>query len=136
FMINKNIIYLGSMARENVFFELRKANALINPSICIETFGLTIIESFSNHCVVITTNIGGPSEIVTNGVNGIHFKSGDVEDFKRQIKTWFDFSDMQKENMRNNAFQTYLDLYSPDKQLEFFDKIYAKALYNGEGAVY
>lgn len=125
---HKNISYLGSMSREDVFFELRSASALINPSICLETFGLTIIESFSNHCAVITTNIGGPSEIVTNGINGIHFKIGDVEDLKRQIKIWFDYSDLKKEKMRNNAFQTYLELYSPDKQFGFFEDIYEKAL--------
>ena len=127
----ENITYLGAMSRENVLLELNKSSALINPSICLETFGLTVIESFASHCVVITCDIGGPSEIVTDGVNGIHFKSGDVEDLKRQVKTWYNFSEARQEDMRNNAYQTYLNLYAPDKQLRFFKEIYTKALSNG-----
>lgn len=43
---------------------------LSNPDLCVETFGMTIIEAFSYGIPAIVPNIGGPIEIVDNGVNG------------------------------------------------------------------
>ncbi|QLC67483.1 glycosyltransferase family 4 protein [Flavobacterium sp. LPB0248] len=42
------------------------------PSIIEESFGMVIIEAFSSGVPVITTNIGGQSELVKDGYNGLH----------------------------------------------------------------
>lgn len=125
---NKNITYLGQLSRDEVSSELKKADALINPSVCLETFGLVIIEAFSNQCSVITSDIGGPKSIVSNGINGLHFKSGDVDDLKRQIVYWSDLNELNKNKIRKVAFDTYLNFYSPEKQLELFEYIYKKSI--------
>lgn len=43
---------------------------LSNPFLCVETFGLTIIEGMSYGLPAIVPNAGGPVEIIKNGVNG------------------------------------------------------------------
>ena len=43
---------------------------LTKPSQWIETFGLTILESFSHGTPVITPNYGGPIELITHGQDG------------------------------------------------------------------
>ena len=43
---------------------------LSDPALCIETFGLTIIEGMAYGLPAIVPNVGGPAEIVLNGVNG------------------------------------------------------------------
>lgn len=40
------------------------------PSLCIETFGMTIIEAFAYGLPVIVPNVGGPAEIVKDMYNG------------------------------------------------------------------
>ena len=43
---------------------------LTNPGLCIETFGMTLLEAMSYGIPVIAPPVGGPSEIVINGENG------------------------------------------------------------------
>lgn len=43
---------------------------LSDPELCIETFGLTIIEGMAYGLPAIVPNVGGPTEIVLNGYNG------------------------------------------------------------------
>jgi glycosyltransferase involved in cell wall biosynthesis len=74
---------LGEDVRRRVFFhgyignnqELRKfyneASVFVLPSVCMEAFGLTLLEAMSNGVPVITTNIGGQAELVQPGFNGV-----------------------------------------------------------------
>lgn len=48
-----------------------ECDAVILPSIYLETFGLTVAEAFSLGRPVITTDCGGPAEQVRNGVDGV-----------------------------------------------------------------
>jgi len=43
---------------------------LTNPALCIETFGLTLLEAMCYGVPVIAPPVGGPSEFVLEGVNG------------------------------------------------------------------
>jgi glycosyltransferase involved in cell wall biosynthesis len=121
---NKNIEYLGVLNKENVSLELQKTKALVFPSTWLETFGLTIIEAFSNHCLVIASNIGAPSTIVDDKKNGFHFKAGDVNDLKHKIEIANLLTPEKEKQMRDNAYNTYLNLYSSEKQYAYFNEIY------------
>ena len=121
---NKNIEYLGVLNKENVSLELQKTKALVFPSTWLETFGLTIIEAFSNHCLVIASNIGAPSTIVDDKKNGFHFKAGDVNDLKHKIEIANQLTPEKEKQMRENAYNTYLNLYSSEKQYAYFNEIY------------
>lgn len=50
---------------------------LTNPGLCIETFGMTLLEAMSYGIPVIAPPVGGPSEIVKNGETGF---TADVRD--------------------------------------------------------
>ena len=52
---------------------MRRSDLLVNltnPYLCIESFGMTIIEAMAYGIPAIVPNIGGPTEIVKNGYNG------------------------------------------------------------------
>lgn len=51
---------------------------LTRVSECVETFGLTIIEGFSYGLPAIVPPVGGPAEIVEEGVNGYRVDSRDL----------------------------------------------------------
>ena len=60
---------------------------LSHPNNWIETFGLTILEAMAYGIPVIAPNIGGPVELVENGVNGYTVDPLDVLTISNQIKT-------------------------------------------------
>jgi glycosyltransferase involved in cell wall biosynthesis len=51
----------------------RRASLLLNltnPQLCVETFGMTILEAMCYGIPVIAPPVGGPAEIVDSGKNG------------------------------------------------------------------
>jgi glycosyltransferase involved in cell wall biosynthesis len=56
------------------------------PSVILESFGLTTIESFRYGVPVICTNQGGPAELVTDGVDGFHVPIRDARAIARRIE--------------------------------------------------
>jgi glycosyltransferase involved in cell wall biosynthesis len=53
-------------------------DVLVLPTLCLEVFGLVILEAFSVGRPVLVTDSGGPSEIVRDGVDGIIVPPNDV----------------------------------------------------------
>lgn len=67
----KNLTLIGKQKSLEKFYH--EATISINLSLydkCIETFGLTILESFDALVPAIAPNYGGPKEIIQNGING------------------------------------------------------------------
>ena len=101
---------------------------MVFPSICYETFGLTIIEAFSNYCPVIAAHIGAPKYLIENNKNGFHFEAGNAMDLKAKLSEWMKLSDSKKEEFRHQAFRSYQTLYAPEQQRQYFDDIYTSVL--------
>lgn len=60
-------------AQSNIHPFLQSSDLVVNlsiPKLCIETFGMTILEAMSYGIPAIVPNIGGPTEIVKDGYNG------------------------------------------------------------------
>jgi len=121
---HKNIEYLGTITKEQIGNELQSAQALIFCSVWFETFGMVIIEAFSYKCAVITSNIGAPKSIVKKLENGLHFDYKKTDALKNAIKEWLNFSESKKNSIRLRAYESYLNLYSFEKQFDYFEYIY------------
>lgn len=52
---------------------------LSHPKSCVETFGLTILEAMVYGMPAIVPNVGGPTELVENGVNGFQINPHELE---------------------------------------------------------
>ncbi|PMQ01811.1 MAG: group 1 glycosyl transferase [Dictyoglomus sp. NZ13-RE01] len=99
-----SINFMGRVEPKS-FFE--KVDVTIVPSICYETFGMVVIESFAFGVPVIGSDIGGIPEMIINGVNGILFdpyKEGDLEEkllrFEAGILEWRNKSDIIRQSAR------------------------------------
>jgi glycosyltransferase involved in cell wall biosynthesis len=90
----------------------------------METFGLTIIEAFSNHCVVIASKIGAAEIIIKNGDNGFHYAPGDVRSLQKAIRKWANLDKEKKHQMYKNAYKAYQYRFSSKTQAKYFEKIY------------
>ena len=72
-----NVRFLGRLAPDELSKYYRSAIALIVPSVCFETFGIILIESFREGTPVIARDIGPFREIVEQCNGGILFNDAD-----------------------------------------------------------
>ncbi|MBN8955413.1 MAG: glycosyltransferase family 4 protein [Rhizobiales bacterium] len=77
---NPNIELLGQCPPDVVYDFLGRADLLIVPSECFETFGRVVAEAFAKGTPVLAADIGGLSEIIADGENGLLFAPGDADD--------------------------------------------------------
>ena len=70
-----NVMFYGWLNHELVLDVIQHSKFLVFPSIWFETFGLVIIEAFSQGKPVIARNIGGVSELIEEGVDGFLYNS-------------------------------------------------------------
>lgn len=76
-------------AQNDIHPFLRKSDLMMNlslPSLCVETFGMTILEAMAYGIPSIVPNVGGPIELVKNGYNGYCIDVSDVEQIEYYIR--------------------------------------------------
>ena len=69
---------------------LKEADLMLNlsiPNLWVETFGLTILEAFTFGIPVICPPVGGPLELVSNGVEGFTVDARNIEETVQKITT-------------------------------------------------
>ncbi len=123
----KNIDFLGYKP----YLECRKimndARFLIMPSICYETFGLTIIEAFSHQKPVIASNLGAMADIVKDRTTGLLFMPVNSNELAEKVK-WLWNNEKECRQMGQNARREYEEKYTPEKNYEMLMEIYNKVI--------
>ena len=76
---------LGRMDNARIAEILAELDVLIVPSVWFENSPLTIHEAFIAGVPVVCSDRGGMAELVTDGVNGLHFRLGDAADLRAKI---------------------------------------------------
>ncbi|MDR3213578.1 MAG: glycosyltransferase [Azoarcus sp.] len=83
--LKDNVTLHGSFTNEDLPKLLQKIDCLLIPSIWWEVTPCVIQEAFACKCPVICSNIGGMAEMVTDGVDGLHFEMGNPHDLRDKI---------------------------------------------------
>ena len=65
-------------------------DVLVVPSIWYENSPNVILEAFACGTPVVVTGLGGMAELVSDGVNGFHFRLGDPLDLARVLQRFID----------------------------------------------
>ncbi len=120
---NSNITYHGYKDRIFILSKLRKCRALIMPSIWYECLPITILEAFSTGTPIIISDIENLNEIVTDGYNGIHFRTNDANDLLDKMHRFVRDHD-KYHSFYKNSRQTYLSKYTPDVNYKNLITIY------------
>ena len=81
-----NAEYLGPTAAAAVFDEMRRAVAVVTPSICFEGFPVVVVEAYATGTPVIASRIGSLAEIVEDGVTGLLAEPGDDLDLANRVR--------------------------------------------------
>ncbi|MDD6209462.1 MAG: glycosyltransferase family 4 protein [Bacteroidales bacterium] len=121
--IPQNIIFLGNKNREELNELIGGSSFVIVPSEWYETFGLVVVEAFSNATPVIASDIGGISELVNNNEDGFLFRAGDLNNMIEVITKAISISDSSYASMANNAMEKSR-LFDPQKYYERLMAVY------------
>ena len=128
---HKNIEWLGKLERNSTVELIKKSSFLVFPSECYETMGMVVIESFACSKPVLASKLGTIKEFVIDGVNGILFEPGNVNDLA--IKAAYLFShDEERTEMGRNANKFYRERFNKEKNYQDLIGIYKKAMYSLE----
>jgi len=106
---------------------MQRAAYLVMPSTGMESFGLAAIEAFACGVPVIASRQGGLGELVTHGKNGLLVEPGDPAALAAAIA----HAQAHPEQMRRmgiDAYQTWREHYTPERNYELLMRIYDEAL--------
>ena len=124
---SSSVSLLGSLPKELLLPEVRKALAVIVPSIWYETFGMVVLEAFASGVPVIASRIGSLEELVDDHETGLLFEPGNSADLARKMRWALDNPD-QMAKMGLRARIKYEQLYTAEINYDRICKIYDDAL--------
>jgi len=122
---------LGRLDKAAVFDQLRRAMAMVLPSVWYEGQPVSVLEAYATGTPVIATGIGSLAEIVQDGVTGLLAKPEDSADLADRL-LWASNHPDEMRQMGLNARQTYETRYRGDMHLEALRATYQKLIDEGE----
>jgi glycosyltransferase involved in cell wall biosynthesis len=106
---NDRVHFLGRVDQDKLAAYYQHAVALIVPSVCFETFGIILIESFRQRTPVIARRLGPFPEIVEKAQAGELFESSEeLVAAMRRLQT----DPAKRAELGTRAFQAYVDHWS------------------------
>lgn len=124
----QNIHITGEVSRDNVEEFYKTANIYISAS-RDEAFPITLLEAMSQGKTIITSDVGGISEMIDNGVNGIIVPFGDTDAISKNI-----INLLNDENLRcslgRNAYEKFKSTYTMENYGTDFLKLVKKLSQN------
>lgn len=100
-----NLIVYASQANLHPFYQrARLLLQLSHPKDCVETFGLTILEAMTYGIPTIVPNVGGPAELVEDGVNGYTVDPLNLSYISKKIEELMNDDKLHKK-LSDNALQ-------------------------------
>jgi glycosyltransferase involved in cell wall biosynthesis len=121
--------FLGFQNLEYIMNKIKKAKAVIMPSTWYEALPLSVLHSLSAGTPVIISDLPPFQELITDGYNGLHFKTGSAIDLAEKIKNFDNNYDLMRP-MHKNARETYIQKYTAKKNYEMLINIYEGVLAN------
>ena len=120
------IEWLGRRPSGDVYEMMGRADLVVIPSTCYETFGRVAIEAFAKGTPVVASDHGAVAELVEHGRTGRLFRVGDPEDLARQVDFLLD-DPSGLAAMRRRARQAYEGHYTGTRNYEALMDIYRRA---------
>jgi glycosyltransferase involved in cell wall biosynthesis/predicted metal-dependent phosphoesterase TrpH len=111
-------VFLGYLTGEPLAKAYASADIFVFPS-TTDTFGNVVIEAQASGLPVIVSDLGGPRELVADGISGLVTKAHDVEDVARAINLLVGDQKMRA-RMGEKARQSVVDRSWPDAFRKFW----------------
>lgn len=112
--------------RENVREYMNKSKALVMTSL-MEGIPLVILESFAEKLLVISSDVGGIPEVINNGINGILYKSNNVDELCSILRNIL-LNKVDKTKIIENAYDCFNKYWSEEEMILKYKEIYKEDL--------
>lgn len=124
--LESRVILTGSQDKEAVNQWINKSFALILPSF-YETQGIVLMEANILGKPVLTSDIGGTTELVKHGYNGLVFQPGSVSEMARAINSLYNQPELARK-MGENGRRRMLEEFNWQKIAEDTEMVYFQSL--------
>jgi glycosyltransferase involved in cell wall biosynthesis len=124
--LKNHIKFLGFKKNVRDFYNI--LDLLCVPS-DFEGFGYVIIEAMACQTLVLSSDIPGPNEIISHGINGLLFKKGDINDLAEKIKLVMTNS-FNIEKIKKFALKRVENVFEISKMVKNYEKIYLNNYYS------
>ena len=121
--IRENVIFAGFQDNPADFFNTM--DVVVHSSITPEPFGMVNIEAMGLKKPVIATNIGGPTEIFENGVDGVLVEPGDPEMLAKELTKLLSDKEL-REKIGKSAYNKVTRTYDLDKTVQQVEHLYER----------
>ena len=113
--LSSRVEFLGYKDKKDLNDLIKRAGAVVFPSVWEEVFGYAILESLALGKPVIASRVGAIPEIIKNGYNGYLFESGDILDLREKL---IETSLKDTEKLEKNALESIQKYNSKDYATE------------------
>jgi glycosyltransferase involved in cell wall biosynthesis len=107
---------LGHLDKAAVLDQLRRAMAMVLPSVWFEGLPVSVLEAYATTTPVIASRIGSLAEVVKDGVTGLLATPGDERDLADRLR-WASDHPAEMRQMGTNARLEYETRYRGDMHL-------------------
>ena len=118
---------LGRLDKSAVFDELRRAIAMVLPSVWYEGLPVAVLEAYATGTPVIASGIGSLAEIVEDGVTGLLVSPGDAEDLADRMR-WAGDHRSEMRRMGLSARKAYETRYRGATHLDALRAAYQRLI--------
>jgi glycosyltransferase involved in cell wall biosynthesis len=101
---------LGQLDKDALYDQLRRAVAMVLPSVWYEGFPVSVLEAFATGTPVIASRIGSLAELIEDGVTGLLANPGDAQDLAGRLR-WAVDHPHEMRTMGASARQRYETVY-------------------------
>ena len=88
---------------------------------------VALIEAMSQSKLVFSTNVGGVSDFIKQGINGFYFEQSDVDGFVSEISNWVT-NPHNYDNIREGARTTAVNTFSSTRLVSDIENLYSRCL--------
>jgi glycosyltransferase involved in cell wall biosynthesis len=122
----RGVEWVGRAPPDEVRRLMQRAEVLVVPSVCYETFGMAVIEAFAAGLPVVAPRHGALAELVDDGRTGVHFEPGNVANLAAAVDDLLSRpGDLAA--MRRNARAEFEAKYDPVRNYAALMRTYARA---------
>lgn len=115
--------FQGNLPNDEILQQMRHHQIFLFTSDRNEGWGAVLNESMSNGCAVVASNmIGSVPFLIEDGINGLIFKSEDLDSLETKVVSLLDNADYRR-TIAGNAIKTMREVWAPKNAAENFLKL-------------
>ncbi len=125
--LEDKVFLTGNVSNVNDY--LQAADFFIIPSLW-EGLSIALLEAAAAGKIIIATNVGGNSEVITNGENGFLIEPKNSQALAEKIEYVLNLPEEEKKRIKDNARKTVEEKFSIEKMVKEYEDLYKDLLKN------